>query len=254
MLEQERYAVVSCHVERLLDTRTWQLFSQLQEQIPSGFQIAALLRPPDEIAGEPIEPWLERAREASEWGPLGHHTHWGGPTTARPRSGDPHERVRREGAWLQSVGLRPTIFCGGGWYIDPDVATVVAELGYVDCTATAFRPTYLDVQEPRLNMSGPGWLELPSGRRLLEIPTTHALSMLARGLLLSRNLDRPVVHFYFHDTDLLNRVRAVAVRSLLALLARRRVPTHLDQVARKAHSQDLPVQQLRSTGDMKPLC
>ena len=46
-------------------------------------RIAALIRPPDEAAGEDPERWLERAREAAAHGPLGHHTHWGGPAQAR---------------------------------------------------------------------------------------------------------------------------------------------------------------------------
>src|SRR6266849_2188605 len=55
-----------------------------------------------------------------------------------PAEGENEER------WLESVGLRPTFFCGGGWYFDEDVAAAVAELGYADCTATSFRPGYLE--------------------------------------------------------------------------------------------------------------
>ena len=74
----QRYAVVSCHVERPLDDRAWALFARVQSRFP----VAALMRAPHE--GEDRELWLERAREAAARGPLGHHTHWTGPSHARP--------------------------------------------------------------------------------------------------------------------------------------------------------------------------
>ena len=40
-------AVVSCHVERPLDDRAWSLFDRLQRRRPGGFDVIALLRPPD---------------------------------------------------------------------------------------------------------------------------------------------------------------------------------------------------------------
>ena len=131
----ERYAVASCHVERPLDDRVWSAFAALQERRPGGLSIAALIRPPDAVAGEhDDERWLARAREAAERGPLGHHVHFTSPTHARP-TGDPTgERVQREGLWLREHGLRPTLFCGGGWYTDHTVALACAELGYADCT------------------------------------------------------------------------------------------------------------------------
>ena len=42
---RERYAVVSCHVERPLDDAVWARFAALQEERPGGFAIAALVRP-----------------------------------------------------------------------------------------------------------------------------------------------------------------------------------------------------------------
>ena len=106
--------------------------------------IAALMRPP--AAGENEERWLERAREAEARGPLGLHTHWTAPDHARPTAGDPAALVREQGEWLRAVGLDAGFFCGGGWYLDEDVAEAVAELGYTDCTATAFRPAFLKMK------------------------------------------------------------------------------------------------------------
>jgi hypothetical protein len=240
MAGEKRYAVVSCHVERPLDDRVWTRFEALAAARPAGFRIAALMRPPDADAGEDEALWLERARRAAELGPLGHHTHWGGPGQARPTfdlatdccevENGPAGRVRREGTWLCEAGLRPTLFCGGGWYSDERVAEAVAELGYADCTATSFRPPYLADGAPRLHLDEPALLELPSGRRLLALPSTHSIGMLVRAL--PQRLDEPLVHVYFHDTDLLDRRRALALRAALAILALRRTPTDLDAVQR----------------------
>jgi hypothetical protein len=229
-----RYAVVSCHVERPLDDAVWARFSRLQERRPGGFAIAALLRPPDTQAGEDGELWLERAREAAARGPIGHHTHWEAPNHARPLLGDPAARVREEGKWLREQGVRATLFCGGGWYLDASVAAVAAELGYADCTATFFRPAYLPAGAPRVGLDAPAWLELDGGLRLLELPTTHSLGMLARAAPNPRALREPVVHAYFHDTDLLDRTRAAALTVGLAWLGRRRRPIDLDRLAAEA--------------------
>src|SRR5919204_510736 len=167
-----RYAVVSCHVERPLDDEVWRRFSRLQRRRPGRFAIAALMRPP--AAGENEELWLERAREAQTLAPLGLHTHWTAPDHARPTGGDPAALVREQGEWLRAAGLEIEFFCGGGWYIDADVARAVAELGYTDCTATAFRPSYLEAGAPHLQLDEPTWLDLGSGPRLLELPTTHS--------------------------------------------------------------------------------
>ena len=241
MLEQERYAAVSCHVEHVLDDRTWRLFSRLQERMPHGFRIAALLRPPDDAAGEDAGLWLERAHEAAARGPLGHHTHWRGAAGARPRDADPAERVRREAAWLREAGLAPTLFCGGGWYMDAAVAGAVAEQGYADCTATAFHPRHLDSAAPRLALSAPCWVEVPDGRHLLELPTTHSIGMAARAALHLHSLREPLVHVYFHDSDLLDRRRSLAFSAGLALLAARRRPVDLDRLAAEARRGELPV-------------
>ena len=203
-IEPKRYAVVSCHVERPLDDRAWEAFSRLEQERPGGFAIAALLRPPDPEAGEPEEPWLERARSVR--GPLGHHTHWTSPTHARPSGGEAAARVRREGAWLLEQGLSPTLFCGGGWYTDDGVRAALVELGYADCTPRG--------GGPRLN------------GELVELPTTRSLGQLARGVL--GRLDEPVVHAYFHDYDLLDARRRRALVWALRVLARRREATDLD--------------------------
>lgn len=227
---REPYAVVSCHVERPLDDAVWARFAALQEARPGGFPIAALLRPPDPAHGEDSEAtWLRRAREADARGPLGHHTHWTAPDHARPTAGDPAKRVLEEGRRLRERGIVPTAFCGGGWYTDAGVAEACGELGYVDCTPRATRPSYLADGEPWASLAEPSVVELPSGRDVLAIPTTHSLGDLLRALT-RRRLPR-LVHVYFHDTDLLDRRRRVLLRAGLAVLAKRARPTDLDALA-----------------------
>jgi hypothetical protein len=219
------YAVASCHVERPLDDRVWQRYAALVRRRPSGFRIATLMRPP--AAGEDGALFVARAREASQLGPFGHHIHWTSPTHARPTQPDPAASVRREGAWLREQGLEPRFFCGGGWYTDVDVMSAVADLGYTDCTATAWRPSYLAPGAERAALDAPAWVRLPDGRRVLELPTTHSLGAAARSLV--RPLPR-IVHLHFHDYELLEPVRRAAIAVTLALLARRRRPASLDDL------------------------
>ena len=138
-------------------------------------------------------------------------------------------RVRLEGAWLRDAGLAPTLFCGGGWYTDSDVADACAELGYVDCTPRASRPAYLASGEPWAELSAPARIRTESGELLHAVPTTHSLGDLARA-------SRPgrlghLTHVYFHDTDLLSRRRTALLRLLLPLLAKRAHATDLDRYA-----------------------
>jgi hypothetical protein len=96
---------------------------------------------------------------------------------------------------MRSQGLEPRLFCGGGWYTDAAVQEAVRALGLVDCTERHGRPA-------------PGVL-----------PTTHSLGGLARAVL------GPLpdyVHAYFHDYDLLDARRRLALVTALAVLGRRR--------------------------------
>jgi hypothetical protein len=247
MTARERYAVVSCHVERPLDDRVWDAFAALCAQRPGGFRIAALIRPADQAHGEDEDAWAARVRDSTGLGPFGHHTHWTAPHHARPSGGpDPAERVLSEGRRLRELGFRPTIFCGGGWYADTGVAEACAELGYADCTATAYRPSYLPPGAERLALAAPARLVLPSGRRLLELPATHSLGMAARAALSRRGLGTGVVHVHFHDTDLLDTRRRNALTWTLRILAGRRVATDLDELstALAATAPEVPFEQV----------
>jgi len=232
----ERYAVVSCHAERPLDDRVWRAFERLLRRRPAGFVVTPFLRPPAD--GEDEGTWLERARIAASLAPLGHHTHWGGITQARPRGTvDAAAVVRGEAEWLRERGLAPRFFCGGGWYLDAQLAETLASLGYVDCTATTFRQSYLDDSAPRLQLAGPATIRLPSGATLLELPATHSLGMLARDLVSLCG----AVHVHFHDWELVDRKRAAALEALLRVLRLRRRPLGVDQLAeRAAAAQELP--------------
>jgi hypothetical protein len=228
----ERYAVVSCHVERPLDDVVWERFRALQDARPGGFPIAALMRPADAAFGEDEGIWAERAREVAAKVPLGHHTHWTAPDHARPTNGETGARVLADGRRLRELGLAPTLFCGGGWYTDLEVAEACAELGYVDCTLRAERPPYLVEDAPWATASAPTEVELPSGGILRAIPTTHSLGDLARAAL--RRRLPALVHVYFHDTDLLVRRRRALLHVTLRLLARRAQVTDLDTLSTHA--------------------
>ena len=192
------------------------------------------MRPPEEGEGETWEPWLARAREAAARAPFGLHTHWGGVERARPTGiGDPGERVLEQGRRLAAEGLPAALFCGGGWYSDAGVVAAVAELGYADCTPTAFRPPYLAPDSPRLALAEPATLRLDAGRTLLALPSTHSLGMAARAAL--RPLPR-WMHVYFHDTDLLERRRRPALVAALRVLGRRRRFVRLDELAASMRS------------------
>jgi hypothetical protein len=227
----ERYAVVSCHVERPLDDRAWAAFERLLRRRPGGVVVTPFLRPPDGAAGEDEQRWLERARVAASLAPLAHHTHWGGPTEARPAAGvDAAAAVRSEALWLREHELEPRFFCGGGWYLDLPLAEALAELDYVDCSATTFRQAYLAADAPRLQLPAPTRLRLPSGAPLLELPATHSLGMLGRDVLRLRG----PVHMHFHDWELVDRRRSLALEALLRYLGLRFVPLSLAELADRA--------------------
>ncbi|MCS7006218.1 MAG: hypothetical protein NZL88_01525 [Gaiellaceae bacterium] len=225
----KRYAVVSCHVERPLEDEAWARFSRLQARRPGGFVVAALLRPADPSAGEDEEAWVARAREAARRGPLGHHPHWTAPEHARPTAPGAAERVRSEGERLRALGVEPSLFCGGGWYTDAEVAEVCAELGYADCTPRARRPPALVPGGRWAELERPARIRLPSGATLLALPTTHSLGDLARALV-QRALPT-YVHLYFHDTDLLDRRRRALVEGLLPALGRLAARADLGELA-----------------------
>jgi len=195
-------AVVSCHLEQPLHDESWHRFDALRRARPGGLEIVPLIRPPDTAHGEDEERWVERARTLPA---LGLHTHWTSPTHARPTGGEPAARVRADAEWLRAHGFEPRWFCGGGWYSDEEVRAAVQELGLVDCT-------------PRVGGPSPGVL-----------PTTHTLGELARAVL--RPLP-PYVHAYFHDYDLLDAKRRLALTTSLRLLGRRRPPSHAPGLAR----------------------
>jgi hypothetical protein len=228
---RERYAVVSCHVERPLDDVVWARFTALQQARPGGFSVAALIRPPSAEHGEGEDDWLERAKVAAARGPLGQHTHWTAPDHARPTGDATGARVLAEGQRLRELGLAPTLFCGGGWYTDAEVAEACAELGYADCTPRATRPRYLPEGERWASLFAPTLIALPSGRELGALPTTHSLGDLARALV-GRAVPE-LVHVYFHDTDLLDRRRTLLLHAVLRFLSHRAHVSDLDAVAKE---------------------
>jgi hypothetical protein len=227
-IREKRYAIASCHVERPLDDTVWHAFERLQEERPGGFAIAALLRPPDPNEDEDPERWIARALAAAGRGPIGHHTHFDGAGRARPSGPGAVDRFRREAEWLEQVDVAPTVFCGGGWYMDADLAGELAVRGYADSSATRFPLPWLKPGDPHMTLDRPAWLTIGDGLRLLELPLTRSLGSLWRGMVRPGGLDEPVLHVYFHDWELADARRRAAIATGLRLLARRRTPTDLD--------------------------
>jgi hypothetical protein len=116
----------------------------------------------------------------------------------------------------------------------PAIAGVLSDLGYVDCTATAFRLDYLASGAPHLKVDEPCWLLLEDGRRLLELPATHSLRMAAKLTRSPRRITGRLVHIYFHDWELMDWRRAAALRGVLAALGRRCRRSDLEQLADEA--------------------
>lgn len=224
--------VVSCHAERLVDDDVWRAFLAFRS---NAFRVATLMRPPE--PDEDADVWLERARDAAAHGPFGLHTHFVDARHARPAAEGPEHgaRVRAQIAWMRARALEPRFFCGGGWFVDDGVVRAVAELGLVDCTATAFRPSYLAAGAPRLELRAPAWVRVDERTRFLELPSTHSIGAASRASL--RPLSERVVHVYFHDTDLLDAKRRLALTAALAVLRRRGVVDDLDALATWAHDQ-----------------
>ncbi len=173
---RERYAVVSCHVERPLDDAVWARFSALQASRPGGFAVAALMRPPDPAFGEDESTWVARAREAVARGPLGHHTHWTAPDHARPtgaRDGRARPRGGSEAARSSGSRRRSSVVAAG------TRTSRSPRHARSSATSTArhahrARPTSTAASS-WASLSEPATVELPSDRTLRAIPTTHSL-------------------------------------------------------------------------------
>ena len=134
---------------------------------------------------------------------------------------------------MRESGIAPTLFCGGGWYSDVEVAEACAELGYVDCTPRASRPPYLGAGERWASLSEPARVELPSGRELAVDPD-DPLARRPRARTRADGNCQRLVHVYFHDTDLLDRRRRALLHAGLRVLARRADVLDLDTLAASA--------------------
>ena len=191
----ERYAVVSCHVERPLDDAVWAAFERLLERRPGGLRRhAAAAAARRRRRGRGASGSSARAARP-QLAPLGHHTHWGGPTQARPagrrRCGRGRARARPSGS-ARAASSRATSAAAAGTSTSrsprrsPRSATSTARRRR---SGSRTSPT----DAPRLQLAAPRRLRLPSGASLLELPATHSLGMLGRGLLRLRRPRAPAL-------------------------------------------------------------
>src|SRR5258705_13904375 len=105
-------AIVSCHLEQPLRDDAWARFDELQRRRPGGFDVIALMRPPDAAFGEEEGAWLDRARAAAARGPFGLPTHWTRPTHARPTGGAPAAPGRARARGVAGARPPPALFFG----------------------------------------------------------------------------------------------------------------------------------------------
>ena len=143
------------------------------------------------------------------------------PTHARPTGGDPGARVLRRGPPAARARARAALFCGGGWYTDPAGRRGVRRARLRRLHGDRLPPGYLAAGAPRLALAGARAGSCPSGRRLLELPSTHSLGMLAAradaaGLALPSSTSTSTTPT--SSTRAAGRARLVAAR----LLGRRR--------------------------------
>ena len=232
----ERYAVVSCHVERPLDDRVWAAFAALQERRPGGFAIAALLRPPDAEAGRRTTSSGSSVRARPR-----RAAHSGTTRTGRARRTHDRRVETRRGVCAARApgcaerGVAPTLFCGGGWYTDRAVAAACATLGLRRLHAATSPARRTSKTGRWAELASPAWIGL--GRAASSAPSRRRTASATWRARSSARACRRRVHTYFHDTDLVDRRRRVADRGVLTMLGRRRPATDLDVVAASAREQ-----------------
>ena len=230
---RERYAVVSCHVERPLDDAVWARFVALQRRRPSGFR--------DRGAHAAGRRRVRRGRDVvARAGTPGCGARAARPPRALDRARTtrgPRAPTRasacspREPECASSASLRRSSAAAAGTRTTRSSrpvrssATSTARLGHADLRTCARASAGRHSPQPAV-------VELPSGRTLAAIPTTHSLGDLARALP-RRDLPE-LVHVYFHDTDLLDARRRALLRVALPALARRARVTDLDALAARS--------------------
>ena len=128
------------------------------------------------------------------------------------------------------------------------LAEALAALGYVDCSATTFRQPYLADDAPRLQLPGAAPAPAALGGAAARA-ARDALARHARPRLLSAACGP--VHLHFHDWELVDPRRSLALHALLRVLRLRRRPLR-DRRSRRAgrgRAGDSPGPALRSPDD-----
>ena len=175
------YAVVSCHVERPLDDAVWDRYRELVRQ-PAGraSRSPRCMRAAGRRRGRASASSSGRARRPRSGRSGTTRTGRRRRTRVRPAAIRP-SRCCARAAGCASAGLEPRVLLRRRLVHGRGVLGAVAELGYVDCTATAARPSFLPPGSPRAALDAPAWIRLDDGRRVLELPSTHSLGAAARG-------------------------------------------------------------------------
>ena len=161
---RERYAVVSCHVERPLDDAVWARFSALQGDARAASRSRRCSAHPTPRPARTRAAWLERAREAAARGPLGHHTHWTARTTRGRRPPGPGSACARKASGYASSASRRRSSAEAAGTRTPRSRRPAPSSGTSTARREATRPAYLAAGERWAFLPAPARIRLPSAR------------------------------------------------------------------------------------------
>ena len=227
---RERYAVVSCHVERPLDDAVWALFSALQRRRPGGFRD----RGSHSSGRRRVRGGRVRLARAGRARPLqtgrSDTTRTGRrPTTLGPRAVRPVSASSPRARGSVSSGSRRGCSAEAAGMPTSRSRRRVRSSGTSTARHAPARPPYLPPGERWASLTA---LRSSSCRRDGRWARFRRRTRSATSLAPSRRRVLPdLVHVYFHDTDLLDRRRRALLGLLLRLLARRARVSDLDALA-----------------------
>ena len=224
-------------------TRSGTRFARLQQRPAGRISHRRARAPARRAGGEDDALWLERAREAAARGPFGQHTHWTRPTTPGPPAATRARACCDEGAWLRERGAAADALLRRRLVHRRARRSGVrgARLRRLHAALRRGRRTSPTAPLGR-SSAAPAWIKFRQVRPCSPSrPPARSASWRA-GAIARQGSGEPVVHVYFHDTDLLDRKPAggrSARRSDCSRAAGSR-PTSMRSAPRSPHAPERP--------------